>query len=100
MALEIFALIVMLVIAAVAIWLIVIIGRLPGNIAREREHPQADAISILGWIGVITMGLGWFIAIVWAYSKPLASIENMNKLQHRITELEKRCDDSARETAQ
>lgn len=100
MALDIFALIVMLVIAAVVIWLVVVIGSLPGNIARERKHPQADAIAILGWIGVITLGIGWFIAIVWAYSKPLASIENLNELQQRIAALEKRRDDSAQEASQ
>ena len=100
MALNIFALVVMLVIAAVAIWLIVIVGSLPGKIAREREHPQADSISILGWIGIITLGIGWFVAIVWAYSKPLASAESLHDLQRRIAELENRSDDSAKETVQ
>jgi hypothetical protein len=100
MALDVFALIVMLVIAAVAIWLIILVGSLPGNIARQREHPQADAISILGWIGIITLGVGWFVAVVWAYSKPLASAENLNDLQRRIAELENRSDNVAKESVQ
>jgi hypothetical protein len=90
----------MLVIAAVAIWLIILVGSLPGNIARQREHPQADAISILGWIGIITLGVGWFVAVVWAYSKPLASAENLNDLQRRIAELEDRSDNAAKESVQ
>ena len=48
MALKIFALIVMFVVAAVLIWLLVILGSLPGKIARKREHPQADAITAQG----------------------------------------------------
>ncbi len=89
MALDIFALIVMFVVAAVVIWLVVILGSFPGNIAREREHPQADAIAALGWIGIITLGVGWLIAIVWAYTKPLASAGQLIELQQRVTELER-----------
>ncbi|TWT82158.1 Inner membrane protein YiaW [Planctomycetes bacterium CA13] len=66
--LDIFALIVLLVLcaAAVAVW--VIVGMLPGRIARERNHPQAEAISVCGWFGVLTMGLLCPIAFIWAYT--------------------------------
>ena len=84
MVLDIFALIVMGVILAAMIWLVVLIGPLPGKIARERGHPQADAIYVLGWIGVITLGVGWLIALVWAYTKPFGDAA----LQTRINELE------------
>ena len=63
---DIFALIVILVIIAAAIWIIVTLGSLPGHIAREKNHPQVEAINILGWIGILTLGIGWFAAIVWA----------------------------------
>ena len=42
------------------------LGSLPGDIARARNHPQAKAISICGWMGVITL-IMWPIAMVWAY---------------------------------
>jgi Protein of unknown function (DUF3302) len=42
------------------------LGSLPGNIASARNHPQAKAISICGWMGVITL-IMWPIAMVWAY---------------------------------
>jgi hypothetical protein len=100
MALKVFALIVMFVVAAVLIWLVVLLGSLPGKIARERKHPQADAITALGWIGIITMGVAWLIAVVWAYSKTPASIGQLSDLQQRVTELEKRGDDAERGTAQ
>ena len=84
MALDIFALIVMMVLVAVAIWLVVLLGPLPGKIARDRDHPQADAIYVLGWIGIITLGVPWLIALVWAYTKPFGD----HALRERIEELE------------
>ena len=42
------------------------LGSLPGDIARARNHPQAVAISICGWMGIITLVL-WPIAMVWAH---------------------------------
>ncbi len=69
-ALDIFALIVLLVLlgAAIAIW--VILGMMPGKIARSRNHPQAEAINVCGWWGVITMGILMPFAFIWAYTNP------------------------------
>ena len=69
MVLDIFALVVMGVLIAFIIFIVVKLGPLPGNIARSRGHPQADAINILGWIGVITLGLAWPLALIWAYTQ-------------------------------
>ena len=55
-----------LVAAFVAVW--VALGMAPGRIARKRKHPQADAINVCGWWGVITMGLLLPLAFVWAYT--------------------------------
>jgi len=89
MVLDIFALIVMAVLVAVVIWLVVLLGSLPGKIADERGHRQADAIRALGWIGIITLGVGWLVAIVWAYAKPLPSGGSNAELEDRVAELEK-----------
>ena len=70
MVLDIFALVVMGVLVAFIVFLVVKVGPLPGNIARRRGHPQADAVYVLGWIGVITLGLAWPFALVWAYARP------------------------------
>ena len=88
MVLDIFALIVMGVLVAVVIWLVVLLGPLPGKIAAERGHPQADAIRVLGWVGLITMGGGWLVALVWAYYKPRPSIGGDGDLERRVAELE------------
>jgi cytochrome c biogenesis protein CcdA len=85
--LEIFALIVLGVVLAAGIWLVVTIGNIPGTIARAAQHPQADAISVLAWIGLLTMGLGWFIALVWARMKPAPPAA---ALDERFAELEAR----------
>lgn len=85
--LEIFALIVLIVLVAAAIWLVVLVGNLPGNIARAAEHPQAEAISILAWVGLLTLGVGWFIALVWAKAKPIAPGP---QLEQRVRQLEQK----------
>jgi hypothetical protein len=68
--LDIFALIVLIVLltATVVAWLI--LGMLPGRIARQRNHPQAEAINVCGWWGVLTMGILCPLAFIWAYTKP------------------------------
>ena len=90
MALDIFALIVMGILLAMVIWFVVLLGPLPGKIASERKHPQADAIRVLGWIGVITLGGAWLIALVWAHTTPLPSGKAKHDLEDRIAELEQR----------
>ena len=68
--LDIFALVILIVLAVAAVGIWVLLGMLPGKIARERGHPQAEAISVCGWWGVITMGLLLPVAWIWAYTKP------------------------------
>lgn len=72
--LDMFALIVLiiLIVAVLAIW--AMLGAYPGKIARERNHPQADAIAVCGWWGALTMGILTPLAFVWAYSNPNASL--------------------------
>jgi len=41
---------------------------LPGKIAEKRRHPQTDAIRVSGWVGLITLGVFWPLALIWAYT--------------------------------
>ena len=50
--LDVFALIVLIVLVAAAVGTWIILGMLPGKIARQRNHPQAEAINVCGWWGV------------------------------------------------
>ncbi len=68
--LDVFALLVLvvLIVAVVGIW--IILGMMPGKIAAKRNHPQAEAINMCGWWGVITLGILLPLAFIWAYTKP------------------------------
>ena len=61
--------IVLAVLFLVFVAAIVYLGSLPGNIAKKRNHPQADAINAASWIGLALLGSGWPIAFVWAFLK-------------------------------
>ena len=63
-----FLILVVLVVVAVLVFLR--LAALPGVKARERGHPQADAINILGWFGLLMGGVPWVIALVWAFTRP------------------------------
>ncbi len=86
MVLDIFALVVFGVLIALVIFLVVKLGPIPGNIAKRRGHPQADAINVLGWIGVITLGLAWPLALIWAYTR--TGEQHAEYLSERVAALE------------
>ncbi len=87
MGLNIFALVVLIVLIAAVLIIAGLIGAAPGRIARERDHPQADAINVCGWLGLITLGIPWIVAMVWAYAKPLPSASD-GDLAERVKTLE------------
>jgi hypothetical protein len=68
--LDIFAWVVLavLLIAGLVIWFV--LAMLPGRIARKRNHPQADAINVAGWLGALFAGIFWPLALIWAFYKP------------------------------
>lgn len=83
--LDIFALIVILVIVALAIWLIITIASIPTELARKNDHPQVTAITTLAWLGVLSFGILWIAALVWAQIKYK---KDEGHLERRIAELE------------
>ena len=82
------------IIVGLLIWL----GGLPGKIAKQHHHPQAAAIEVCGWLGILLGGIGWPIAMVWAFTNPLSVIaqsseaggggEQVNYLEQRVSKLE------------
>jgi hypothetical protein len=66
-AFDYFAFLVMAVLLATTVVIIVLLGSLPGKIARGRNHPYATAIAAAGWISLITLGALWPIAFIWAF---------------------------------
>ena len=68
--LDYFAWLVLIVILASGIALFVFLAMLPGKIAKGRNHPQADAINVAGWLGIVlTLGVVWVLALIWAFTK-------------------------------
>ena len=67
--LDIFALLVLCVLVLTGLGALVLLARWPGKIARSRSHPQADAINVAGWLGIISVGIIWPFAFIWAHTK-------------------------------
>ena len=65
-ALHWLALFLLFALTAVGIAVAVLLAMLPGKIAAARHHPQAAAVTLLGWLGLPT-GILWVVALVWAY---------------------------------
>lgn len=98
--LDIFTFVVMFVLLTAVAVFIKILGALPGKLARNRAHPQADAINICGWLGIVTLGIAWPVALVWAYTRPTTadsaspqeagSTKSVESLKQTIDELSQR----------
>ena len=63
----------LVVIIMIAAEIYIALASMPGKTARERGHPQADAISLLGWIGLLLGIAPWLVAMVWARTQPLVA---------------------------
>jgi hypothetical protein len=64
--LDVFAWIVLLVLAGSTIAVICIAGALPGMIARARNHPWADAVRLAGWVFLFLGFALWPVVLIWA----------------------------------
>jgi hypothetical protein len=71
--LDAFAFVVFVVLVLVGVIVVVSLGKLPGQLARKWDHPQAAAINAMSWIGIATGGLLWPIAFIWAFTSPFGT---------------------------
>lgn len=69
---DIFTWVVLLIIIASIVVVFVVLGMLPGRIAGQRQHPQAQAISVASWLALIFGFAAWPFVLVWAYLRPVA----------------------------
>jgi hypothetical protein len=61
--------------AAVAVLLIFIwLAGLPGRIAIARKHPDAEAVKLMGWAGLLPTIYPWIQAFIWAF-KPAEIVD-------------------------
>jgi len=68
--LDLFALVILVVMVGLAAAVWALLALLPGRIAKQRGHAQAEAINVCGWWGAITLGLLLPVAWIWAFTKP------------------------------
>jgi hypothetical protein len=65
--LDIFAWIVLIVMLASTAAVICVAGWLPGHIAKSRNHPWAQAVTVAGWIFLFLGFALWPVVLIWAY---------------------------------
>jgi Protein of unknown function (DUF3302) len=61
------------VIGAGMVGLAVFVLGLPGRIAIARNHPDAEAVNLMGWLGFMAV-VPWMQAFMWAF-KPTDTID-------------------------
>ena len=93
MVLNILTFVVLIVLVALIGVIVVFLGTLPGKIAKRRNHPQTEAINVASWLGIITLGLLWPFALIWAYIRSgeqsaVVSSEKRASLESRVESLE------------
>jgi len=93
MVLNILTFVVLIVLVAMFGVAVAYLGMLPGKIAKGRNHPQTEAINVASWLGIITLGVLWPFALIWAYIRPheqsaAASSEKLASLESRVDALE------------
>lgn len=59
---------------ASAVAFFVWLAGLPGRIAIARKHPEAEAVKLLGWAGLLPTIYPWVQAFIWAF-KPTDVID-------------------------
>lgn len=62
------------------------LAAMPGEIARERNHPNARAINLLGWIGLLLGLAPWLVALIWANLHVPGAPEDVEEPETRVGE--------------
>lgn len=63
----------LVIFAVAAVVVVVVIAGLPGKIAISRNHPDAEAVKMMGWAGLLAV-VPWIQAFIWAF-KPTDIID-------------------------
>ena len=67
--LDFFSLFILLVIIVVVVAIILVLAWLPGDLARKRHSPWAEAINVAGWVGILLFPI-WMLALIAAFVQP------------------------------
>lgn len=66
MALDYFALGLLIFVGLVIFYGIIVIHDIPYEIAKHRNHPHQDAIHVAGWVSLFTLHVLWPFLWIWA----------------------------------
>ncbi|MFQ1933282.1 DUF3302 domain-containing protein [Aeromonas veronii] len=66
MALDYFALGLLVFVALVIFYGVIVIHDIPYEIAKHRNHPHQDAIHVAGWVSLFTLHVLWPFLWIWA----------------------------------
>ncbi len=69
------------VVAGVAFW--VSPAGLPGRITIARKHPEAEAVKLLGWAGLLPTTHSWVQAFIWAFGPATSSTAGAFRARRR-----------------
>lgn len=70
--LDVMTLLIILFVTASLVGFVLWLASLPGKVARQRGHAQADAVNVAGWLSLLTLFTTWPFALIWAYFRPIA----------------------------
>ena len=75
-----FAVLALLVLAGLisVVWL----AGLPGRIAIQRKHPDAEAVKMMGYAGLLA-AVPWIQAFIWAF-KPTNIVDSLLRKQRQL----------------
>jgi hypothetical protein len=62
-----FAAFILIVLAITAIAVFIALGMSPGYIAKKRNHPWAEAVTVAGWVTLICGFVLWPLSLIWAF---------------------------------
>lgn len=66
-ALDYIALVMPIITVVLIISLLWYLAALPGRVAKARNHPHQQAITVGGWATLLLLGAMWPLVLMWAY---------------------------------
>lgn len=64
---DFFAWVVLVVLVASTTAVVIFMAMLPGMIAKRRNHPWTQAVTVAGWVTLFLGFALWPVTLIWAY---------------------------------
>jgi FtsH-binding integral membrane protein len=65
--LDVFSWVVLIVVTVCVVAVVIFLAMLPGMIAKKRNHPWAQAVTVAGWVTLFLGFVLWPVVLIWAY---------------------------------